>query len=178
MRAAACLGAVLLCAQAYAQDTVRVAVEAYGNGVRVAAEVDVRASRAVAWKILSDYDRWAEFMPELKVSRVVSREPLRVEQRGGLSWLPGLPIVVVADVVETPGERVHFKKIQGNVAFLEGEWRLSPVKGGTRVAYRAVVEPGFPLPVSVSLDIFREDTRAKVEAMAQEIMRQARNRKK
>jgi ribosome-associated toxin RatA of RatAB toxin-antitoxin module len=167
------VAAMAAASPAPAENTVRVAVEPYSAGVRVAAEVDVHAGVAVAWEALTDYNHWTDFMPDLKVSRVISKDPLRVEQRGSLPWLPGFPIVIIADVQETPNERVHFRKIEGNVAYLEGEWRLKGMRETTRVSYRAMVEPGFPLPPSLTADIFREDTRVKVEAMAREILRRS-----
>ncbi len=157
-----------------AQDTARVSVETMQNGVRVMGDEAVHASRAVAWETLTDYENWVSFMPDLQISQIVSREPLRVAQRGTLPWLPGIPIVVLAKVVEVPKERVSFSKIQGTVLSLEGEWRISGKDGALRISYRAEVIPGFPLPPSVSAGIIKNDTRAKIEAMAREITRRAR----
>jgi carbon monoxide dehydrogenase subunit G len=158
---------------AIAQDGARVSVETTQNGVRVKGEVVVHATRAIAWDALTDYEDWVRFMPDLQVSRVVSREPLRVVQRGSLPWLFGFPIVVLADVVETPKDRVSFSKIQGNLLFLEGEWRIKGKDGALRLSYSAEVIPGVPLPPSLTSGIIEADTRAKVEAMAREIMRRA-----
>lgn len=157
-----------------AQDTVRISVEITQNGIRVAGEAEVRSSRAVAWETLTDYESWVRFMPDLQISQILSRAPLRVAQRGTLPWLPGIPMVVLAEVVEMPKERVSFSKIQGNLLFLEGEWRISGQDGALRLSYRAEVIPGFPLPPTLSDEVVKGDTRAKVEAMAREITRRER----
>jgi len=157
-----------------AQDAARISVETTQSGIRVTGDTEVSASRAVAWDTLTDYEGWVRFMPDLQISRIVSRQPLRVAQRGSLPWLPGIPMVVLADVVEMPKERVSFSKIQGNLLFLEGEWRISGKDGALRLSYRAEVIPGFPLPANLSVDVVKGDTRAKVESMAREITRRAR----
>lgn len=160
----------------FAQDAARSGVEITQNGIRVAGEAEVRASRAVAWETLTDYESWVRFLPDLQVSRVVSRAPLRVAQRGSLPWLPGIPMVVLAEVVETPRERVSFSKIQGNLLFLAGEWRISGKDGALRLSYLAEIVPGLPLPANLSVEAVKADTRAKVEAMAREIQRRERER--
>lgn len=164
----------LLPALGIAQDSARVSAEITQDGIRVTGVAEVRASRALAWETLTDYESWARFMPDLQISRIVSRAPLRIAQRGSLPWLPGIPIVVLADVVEHPKEQVSFSKIQGNVLFLEGEWRISGKEGALRLSYRAEVIPGFSLPANLSVELVQRDTRAKVEAMAGEILRRAR----
>jgi len=164
----------LMPAMCVAQDSARISVEITQNGIHVAGEAEVRASRAVAWETLTDYESWVRFMPDLQISQILSRAPLRVAQRGTLPWLPGIPMVVLAEVVEMPKERVSFSKIQGNLLFLEGEWRISGRDGALRLSYRAEIIPGFPLPPKLSDEVVQGDTRAKIEAMAREITRRER----
>jgi carbon monoxide dehydrogenase subunit G len=167
---------LLACAPAMgiAQDSARISVETTQDGIRVSGDMAVRASRAAAWETLTDYESWVRFMPDLQISQIVSRAPLRVAQRGSLPWLPGIPLVVLAEVAEMPKERVSFRKIQGNLFFLEGEWRISGKDGALRLSYRAEVVPGFSLPANLSVEIVQGDTRAKIEAMASEIVRRSR----
>lgn len=156
---------------ASAQDAGHVSVEMTQNGMRVAGDAEVRVSRAIAWEALTDYEGWVRFMPDLQISRIVSHEPLRLAQRGSVPWLPGIPMVVLSNVVETPKERVSFSKIQGNLLFLEGEWRLTGKDGALRLSYRAEMIPGFPLPSKLTAEVVQADTRAKLEAMAREMTR-------
>jgi carbon monoxide dehydrogenase subunit G len=156
-----------------AQDKARINVTIEQSLIRVAGEADVQASRAVAWNTLTDYESWPRFIPDLQISQIVSRTPLRVGQRGTLPWLPGIPMVVLANVVETPRERVSFSKIQGNLLALEGLWQISGKDGALRLSYTAEVVPGFTLPASLTSEIIQADTRNKLEAMAREITRRA-----
>ena len=167
----------LLAQQGHAQDVPRVSAQISRNGFKVSGDVEVQATRALAWEALTDYEGWARFLPDLQVSRIVSRTPLRIAQRASLPWLPGIPIVVLAEVVEQPKTKLSFSKVQGNVMFLEGEWRISGKDGALRLEYRAEVSPGVPLPANLPVELVQKDTRAKVEAMAGEILRRASQEK-
>lgn len=155
----------------------RVRVEGTESLVRVVAEVGVNVNRELAWSVLTDYDRWPEFIPDLLVSRVIARqgETLRLEQRGHFPDLPNLPLVMILSVEESPPSLVRLQRIAGNVRSLVGEWQIQG-KGPVRLIYRANVEPGFPIPPELSLDIFRLEARTRLEAMAQEMLRRAADR--
>lgn len=172
------LGLALACAYRAASATpgeAEVRVHSRDFTIHIAAQVETRADRATAWRVLTDYPRWPAFIPSLQVSRILSApgEPLRVEQRATLPWLPAFPLVVIAEVRETPTTAIQFRRIAGNILNLEGEWRIlgnTPV----RLEYRASIEPGFPMPAQVSEAIFRQDAKLRLEAMAAEMARLAR----
>ncbi len=171
-RAILLLVAAVGTASAWAQARVR--VEGSETLVRVVAEVGVNVSRDLAWSVLTDYNRWPEFVPDLVVSRVLARqgETLRLEQRGQFPALPNLPLVMILAVEETPPSAIRLQRVAGNVRSLTGEWQLQG-KGPVRLIYRANVEPGFPIPPELSLDLFRNEARSRLEAMAQEMVRRA-----
>lgn len=161
-----------LLASAQLRAEAKVNVEASPTVVRITAEIRTTVNRDIAWKVLSDYDHWAEFVPDMIVSRVVSRpgEPLLVEQRGVVPWMPNFPLVVIASVQETPGRGLKFQRVAGNLRAIEGEWQIQG-RSRVRLVYRSTVEPGFPLPPQMSTEIFRHDAKVKLEAMAQEMAR-------
>ena len=163
-----------LCVSFPAAADARVKVTVEATVIHIAAEVETSVDRATAWAVLTDYDHWAEFVPGLTLSRVISRpgEPLRVEQRGAVPWLPNFPLVVVSEVQETPPKSIRFQRIVGNVRALQGDWHIvgrTPV----RLDYRAIVEPGFPVPPQVTVEFFRQDTRLRLEGLAKEMARRA-----
>lgn len=163
-----CLSAGTVSAEA------RVHVEANEAVISVYAEIDARVDREQAWAVLTDYNRWAEYIPDLQVSRVISPpgEPIRLEQRGSIPWLPNFPLVMIAYVEELPPRTIRFQRIAGNIRALVGEWQIhgrSPV----RLTYRSTVIPGFPMPPEVSSEIFRHDAKVRIEALAREMERRA-----
>lgn len=165
-----CLGLAVSAAHAEA----RVRVEANEAIISVQAEIDARVDRDLAWSVLTDYNRWSEFIPDLAVCRVISApgEPIRLEQRGSIPWLPNFPLVMIALVEEKPPRSIRFQRIAGNIRALVGEWQIqgrSPV----RLVYRSTVMPGFPMPPEASIEIFRHDAKVRLEAMAREMERRA-----
>lgn len=157
---------------AYADAEVQ--VEGDASVVRISAQIATDVDRKTAWEVLSDYEHWPDFVPDLLVSRVVSRpgEPLLIEQRARIPWLPAFPLVVIAAVEETPYKSVHFQRIAGNIKALEGEWQIQG-KVHVRLIYRSTVEPGFPMPPQMTMEIFRQDAKVRLEAMALEMARRA-----
>ncbi|MGQ9862714.1 MAG: SRPBCC family protein [Thiobacillaceae bacterium] len=151
-----------------------VRVEANEAVISVHAEIDTRVERDLAWAVLTDYDRWSEFIPDLYVCRVISPpgEPIRLEQRGSIPWLPNFPLVMIALVEENPPRSIRFQRIAGNIRALVGEWQIQG-KSPVRLVYRATVMPGFPMPPEASVEIFRHDARVRLEAMAREMERRA-----
>jgi len=152
----------------------RVRVQANEAVISVYAEIDSRVDRDLAWAVLTDYNRWSEFIPDLHVSRVISPpgEPIRLEQRGSIPWLPNFPLVMIALVEEYPPRTIRFQRIAGNIQALVGEWQIQG-KSPVRLVYRATVMPGFPMPPEASIEIFRHDAKVRLEAMAREMERRA-----
>jgi hypothetical protein len=157
--------------QAWAEASVQ--VESKGTTLYVQAEIDTTADSKTAWAVLSDYDHWTEFIPDLVVSRVISRpgDPLQLEQRARIPTMPNFPVVMILQVEETPSERIRFYRTAGNVQSFAGEWLIEDKPGKVRLIYRAVVMPGFPMPPQASMEIFRSDAKVRMEAMAQEMAR-------
>jgi hypothetical protein len=157
--------------QAWAEASVQ--VESKGTTLYVQAEIDTTADRETAWAVLSDYDHWTEFIPDLVVSRVISRpgDPLQLEQRARIPTMPNFPVVMILQAEETPNERIRFYRTAGNVQSFAGEWLIEGKSKKVRLVYRAVLVPGFPMPPQVSMEIFRNDAKARMEAMAQEMAR-------
>jgi Polyketide cyclase / dehydrase and lipid transport len=151
-----------------------VQVEVDAATIRISAQIDTTVNRKTAWQVLSDYNHWAEFVPDLLESRVISRpgEPLFVEQRGRIPWLPAFPLVIITQVKETPYKSLSFQRVAGNIRSLEGEWRIEG-RSHVRLIYHSTVEPGFPLPPQMSIEIFRNDAKNRLEAMAREMERRA-----
>ena len=166
--------ALSLLAAARALADAHVQVEAEGAVIHVSAEIETRVDRDTAWRVLSDYNRWTEFVPDLLISKVVSQpgEPLRLGQRARIPWLPNFPVVMVSEVEENPPKSIRLRRLAGNVRSFTGEWQIQG-KMPVRLVYRSTVEPGFPVPPQMSIEIFRNDAKVRLEAMAREMARLA-----
>src|SRR5258708_39639703 len=69
---------------ARAADAIEARIERQGEYITVNASVLMQVDARTAWEVLSDYDHLAQFIPDMKSSRVVSRDGNRVlvEQKG------------------------------------------------------------------------------------------------
>lgn len=152
---------------------------AFGS-ITIRAFVDVPVDGRLAWTVLTDYDRLADFVPDMHISRRISKpgEPTRVHQRGEKTWLVlDTPFEVVLLMHETPYTRIHFRQLSGTLKDMFGEWRLLPLAGGVRVAYTARLEPGLLSPrVPGDGWLIEVDIQRMLEAIAHEMMRRRAGR--
>ena len=113
--------------------------------IDIVAFVDVPAEASAAWGVLTDYNSLADFVPDMQVSRIVSKpgDVPYVYQRGEKSWLLlGAPLELVFRMDETPTSRIRFRLVSGNIKKMAGEWHIVQRGGFTRINYRAHMEPG------------------------------------
>ena len=68
--------------RAAAAEAIETRIERQGEYIAVNASAVMQVDARIAWEVLSDYDNLAQFIPDMKSSRVVSRDGnrVRVEQ--------------------------------------------------------------------------------------------------
>ena len=107
---------------------IDVDTERNGDAVDIGAGAVLTASREIAWRVLTDYARYAEFLPDMHSSRILSRDrnEALIEQRGEARflWLR-LPMQVTLAVIEAPGERVESRMVAGTLRAFHGRYELA-----------------------------------------------------
>lgn len=146
------------------------------NGaITVSASADMRVQLATAWSVISDYDHLAEFIPDMRSSRVVQRSgaQLLVEQTGVLGFLFfQQPVEVRLAVTEWPLQRITAHAVGGNLKEMEGSYTLETLPGGAvRLSYSARLRPDFPVPPVVGTLVVRDALARQFTAMVNEILR-------
>src|SRR3569833_2266756 len=136
----------------------------------------VHATPEQAWRVLTDYDRLAEFVPDLLSSRLISRKGSQavVEQRSEASFLfVTHPIHIVVRLSEQPFSSIDVALISGNMKRYSAHWQLAPsVRDGvhgTRIIYSGAMEPDFFIPPVVGESIEQSSMKKMVEAEIREI---------
>src|SRR5581483_3632063 len=110
----------------------------------------VSASQRVAWETLTDYARYPRFVPNLGLSRLASRNPLRVQQKGDFGILFfRKEIYATFDVAERPPSSIRFHAVEGNLKSLDTEVSLEERAGATSIRYHST---GFLGPAVDQLD--------------------------
>ena len=145
-----------------------------GEFVAVTAGADLQVDAATAWSVLTDYDRFAEFIPDMVSSRIISRsrDAMVVEQRGEFGFLFfRQPMHLVLDVVLEPPRRILARSISGDLRDLAASFEISETPQALRLAYRARFLPAVSLPPFIGLAIVRHQMQRQFAAMVREIVR-------
>ncbi len=157
---------------AAAADELEVSRE--GGTIFIRGEFDLPVPLRAVWATLTDYTRFADFVPDVTYSRWVAgsagerRLDLRGENRVLFFRAEYRALLALQ---EDPEERIRFKAVSGNFKALEGEWRLSPNGAGTRIAYYARLVPDFWVPPLVGPLLIRYNVRRQLEGMVREMER-------
>ncbi len=121
------------------------------NAARVSASIDIAAPPRVVWNVITDCARSPQFIAKLESCRILDRDPAgRWDIREHIiNWALLMPKLrtVVRHSYEI-GHRLTFKRVEGDMRISEGEWRVEPMANArtTRLFYKALVAPGFPVP--------------------------------
>lgn len=163
-------------AQTNAGERARVEARRDGEAIVLSSRVRLHATREQAWAVLTDYERYPDFVPDLKLSRILARDgPILVlEQEGEAGFVFfHYPVRVRLEVVEQPGERVTARAVQGNFRQMDGVYELADADGTLTFLYRGRLVPDFRLPPLVGLPAVRNATERQLDGLVREIHRRA-----
>jgi ribosome-associated toxin RatA of RatAB toxin-antitoxin module len=160
-----------------AAEHVRVEANVTETGVEVNASAKVHAPFFVIWQTLTDYDHLAEFIPGMKMSRVIGRSGTAaiVEQAGEAgNCVLSYPIEVVVESDEHPPSMITVRILSGNMRSLEGAYHLEKVAGEDDtfiLSWSGTIRPDIDLPGFVEEWALRENIGDQFRGMVAEIKR-------
>src|SRR5437773_6826736 len=170
--------------RAAAAEAIETRIERQGEFITVNASALMQVDARIAWEVLSDYDNLAQFIPDMKSSRVVSRDANRVlvEQKGEFGFFfYRQPVDVTLEVLEQPQHRIDARRISGNIRDLETRYELEASDAGVKLDYVGRFIPEFSVPPLFGMPMVRRIVERRFRAMVEEIVRRdalARNRPK
>lgn len=147
-----------------------------GKAIDIHASAVLHADGATAWRVLTDYNRYAEFIPDLRSSRVLARHgtTVTVEQVGDAAlWRFKIPLDVTFEIHETRPSSLHSRAVAGSLRTLVSSYTLVPVASGTRLDYAGRVVPGFDFFERLERRAVEQSIARQFQALADEIERQA-----
>lgn len=173
--------AVFACALAVA--TVRIAAAAtihldaqrHGDAIDVRGSVALEADAATAWRVLTDYDRYTDFIPDLRASRVVARRgaTVIVEQTGDAAvWLFRIPLSITFEISESPPTRLQSRAVAGSMPALVSRYTLTAVGPTVRLDYTGHIVAGLELLGRIEQSAVEHNVARQFQALADEIERQ------
>jgi ribosome-associated toxin RatA of RatAB toxin-antitoxin module len=138
-----------------------VTVRRDGEVYRVSASFDTPQAAAVARAVLTDYEGIPRFMPDVRASRVVSRdaEQVVVEQEAVARVLFFSKRVHLRLVVQETSQTIAFRDTCGrSFTRYEGTWTLRETEGGRAViGYELAARPAFDVPDFILTRLLRRD---------------------
>lgn len=146
-----------------------------GDVLQVEASAEFEGRLENAWQVLTDYGRLAEFVPDLQVSRVISRDhnSVVVEQKGEARLLFfSYPIDVRLAITEKPREQVVSRAVAGNFREMQSTYALEARQGRVFLRYSGRLEPDFYVPPLIGTYVLRTNVESMFRALVEEIERQ------
>ena len=169
------LAAPLRGALAASVDRIDVETDGQGELITVSASADMQVDPRTVWAVISDYDHLAEFIPDMRSSRVIRRDgdQVLVEQTGVFGFLFfRQPVEVRLSVSESPPRRIVAHAVGGNLQSMEGRYVVESLAGNqVRLSYSGRLVPGFQVPPFVSRIAVRSTMDRQFRALVQEIVR-------
>ncbi|WP_157731142.1 SRPBCC family protein [Variovorax sp. HW608] len=163
-----------LCVHA-SPSTQQIEADGHGESISVTASAEMLVDPHTAWKVITDYDHLAEFIPSMRSSRVVRRDAdrLLVEQTGEFSFLFfRQPVEAKLAVVESPERWVAARAVGGNLREMDGRYTLESLpSGAVRLSYSGRLVPDFAIPPVIGKMVVRNLVANQFDAMVREIER-------
>jgi hypothetical protein len=158
---------------------VGVTVQRRGDRIVIEASATLDAEATTAWRVLTDYGRYAEFIPGLASSRVESRtgSTVIVKQTGdALVWLLRVPLEVTYEIDEFPPWRLRSRAVAGSLQLLESDYRLTKVPAGVRLDYTGLAATRTGMLGAFEEWVIEDNATRQLRALADAVERDARAR--
>ena len=165
--------ALLCCALSSQGEETTVHAEKRGETVVIDVDMPVAVAPATAWAVLTDYDRMAAFLSNLRSSKVVERrgETLHVAQTGStkvafmtFSFAAGRAVELV------PMHEIRSSLVSGDFKSYTSTTRLLDHPKGVRVVHHGEYVPTAWLPPMVGISVIESETKKQFAEFAAEML--------
>lgn len=152
-------------------------IDAQSGTIIVTGTLDIPATPAETWAVLTDYDHMADFLPNIDYSKKLdgTKDKFRVEQKGRAYFgLLAFSFYAMREVMLMPYQEIRaslVNGVSGDFRRLDTYIRLVPDKGETFIYYRNESLPVIRLPNGMAAAIAEQTTRNQWASLKREIMR-------
>ena len=144
-----------------------------GQQGKYLAQVETRGNIDAAWEVLTDYENFERFLPNITASKVIAENGDRLifEQVNVVDlWLFQQEFKVQIEAIKTKPTQVDFKIVDGELKKLIGRWQIEEVSPGKILVSHAVeVEPGKDTEKPFFYGVYESSLEETLKAMAIEI---------
>lgn len=122
------------------------------------------------WRVLTNYERMTEFVPDLESCKVLSRNgnEVMIEQFGVARLLfMTRPIHLIVRATEQPMSAIDIALVSGDMKHYQARWELTPMPetGGTKLVYKGRMMPDFYVPALFGSKMIRSDVEHMMRAV-------------
>ena len=156
---------------------IEVQVRMAGENIIIDLNFAVPATQQEVWDVLTDFDGMADFVSNLKESKVVSvsEDKLTIFQSGAATYGPvSFPFESTREVRLIPYHKIRTHLISGNMRKLEGTTYLIDAGGQTRVIHRTDAIPKAWIPEAVGKIFIEHEMREQFNEMRNEVIKRKR----
>lgn len=148
-----------------------------GEAFTVDITIEVPVSVATAWDVLTDFDHMADFLSNLRSSKVSRRDANTwlVAQTGVVRWgLLSFSFDSERELRLEPMRRIVARSLSGSLRRMESESSISPNDHGVRIRYHAELWPDSFLARLFGAPFIRHEVGEQFQAMEREMLRRQR----
>jgi carbon monoxide dehydrogenase subunit G len=132
---------------------------------------------SVAWDVLTDFDKMAGWVPNVRESKVLARDgnTLEIEQRGVAKFgVASFPYVSTRKMVLDPPKTVLATQMKGSMKRLQSLMKVSAEGSGTQLNYRLELVPAGLAALALSKDFLKHELTEQFTAIVGEMVRRAK----
>ncbi|BAT53327.1 hypothetical protein NOS3756_22860 [Nostoc sp. NIES-3756] len=157
--------------------SIEVQIEKIADRQRqITAKVQIPQPVEQVWKVLTNYEALADFIPNLAKSRLLEHPQgrIRLEQVGSQRLLNfNFCARVVLDLEEYFPKEISFQMVEGDFKGFSGSWCLQPYtlgnSNGTELCYTIQVWPKLTMPITIIERRLSKDLRSNLLAIYQRV---------
>lgn len=143
-----------------------------GKDGQYVAKIIVNSSADTTWKVLTDYNHFYQFLPNVISSKVLKTEGNQktfeqVYQIQALVFKQQTRVVIAS--TETYPKQITFKRVDGDLKALQGTWKIEPISAQqVLIEHQVTVDPGSTPSLSLFYTIYENSLKQTLEAIKKE----------
>ena len=165
-----------LLARSAAAATIAISLANRADTIEIEGSAELNADAETAWRVLTDYERYVDFIPGLQESRVVARNgaTVTVEETGDVKlWQLHMPLDVTFEITEMAPTGLVSRVVAGDLHALTSRYVLTPVGNRMRLEYTGELGWGLALFGAIERLAVKENVALRFQALADEIERRS-----